>query len=104
MPTKKALPVLVPDRVRNPPRSFAWLDHRLRSSGLLALLEPPEIGLYFFLDNSSSGDPVPGDTQFRGPSSGDPVPGTVYLIRPSSGDSLLNSDPPVPPQFRGQFT
>jgi len=29
--------------------SFAWIDHRLRSSGLLAMLEPPEIGLYFFL-------------------------------------------------------
>jgi hypothetical protein len=49
MPTKKALPVLAPDRVRKPPRSFAWLDHRLRSSGLLAMLEPPEIGLYLFL-------------------------------------------------------
>jgi len=49
MPTKKPLPVLVPDRVRRPPRSFAWIDHRLRSSGLLSLLDPPEIGLYFFL-------------------------------------------------------
>lgn len=49
MPAKKALPVLAPDRVRKPSRSFAWIDHRLRSSGLLAMLEPPEIGLYLFL-------------------------------------------------------
>lgn len=49
MPTKKPLPVLAPTRLRRPPASFAWLDHRLRSSGLLAMLEPPEIGLYFFL-------------------------------------------------------
>ena len=49
MPTKKRLPVLAPDRLRRPPGSFAWVDHRLRSSGLLPLLEPPEIGLYLFL-------------------------------------------------------
>lgn len=49
MPTKKQLPVLSPDRLRRPPRSFAWFDHRFRSSGLLPLLEPPEIGLYLFL-------------------------------------------------------
>jgi len=49
MPTKKALPVLAPDRLRRPPRSFAWIDHRLRSSGVLPMLEPPEIGLYLFL-------------------------------------------------------
>ena len=49
MPTKKQLPVLSPDRLRRPPRSFAWIDHRLRSSGLLPMLEPPEIGLYLFL-------------------------------------------------------
>lgn len=49
MPTKKRLPVVASDRVRRPPRSFAWVDHRLRSSGLLSMLEPPEIGLYLFL-------------------------------------------------------
>jgi len=49
MPTKKKLPVLVPERLRRPPGSFAWFDHRLRSSGLLPMLEPPELGLYLFL-------------------------------------------------------
>ena len=49
MPTRKPLPVLAPHRLRRPSMSFAWIDHRLRSSGLLAMLEPPEIGLYFFL-------------------------------------------------------
>lgn len=49
MPTSKPLPVLSPERVRKPPPSFAWIDHRLRSSGLLSLLDPPEIGLYLFL-------------------------------------------------------
>ena len=49
MPTKKQLPVLVPDRLRRPSRSFAWIDHRLRSSELLSMLDPPEIGLYLFL-------------------------------------------------------
>ena len=48
MPMKKQLPVLVPDRLRRPPGSFAWIDHRLRSSGL-PMLGPPEIGLYLFL-------------------------------------------------------
>jgi len=49
MPTQKPLPVIVPNRLRRPPPSFAWIDHRLRSCGLLAMLEPPEIGLYLFL-------------------------------------------------------
>jgi len=49
MPTKKRLPVLAPGRLRRPSSSFAWIDHRLRSSGLLSLLEPPELGLYLFL-------------------------------------------------------
>jgi len=49
MPTKKPLPVLVPERLRKPPRSFAWIDHRLRSPERLAMLDPPEIGLYLFL-------------------------------------------------------
>ena len=49
MPTRRKLPILAPDRLRRPPRSFAWIDHRLRSSGLLPMLEPEEIGLYLFL-------------------------------------------------------
>lgn len=49
MPTKRQLPVLVPGRLRTPPRSFAWIDHRLRSSGLLPMLDPPDLGLYVFL-------------------------------------------------------
>ena len=49
MPTKKRLPIVAPDRLRRPSRSFAWIDHRLRSSGLLSMLDPPEIGLYLFL-------------------------------------------------------
>jgi hypothetical protein len=49
MPTHRPLPVLRPDRVRQIPRSFAWLDHRLRSDSILAALTPEEIGLYCFL-------------------------------------------------------
>ena len=49
MPTSRPLPLLRPDRLRSIPRSFAWLDHRLRSSGLLARLAPEELGLYCFL-------------------------------------------------------
>jgi hypothetical protein len=49
MPTKRPLPVLAPERLRRTSASFAWIDHRLRSSGLLPMLEPPEIGLYLFL-------------------------------------------------------
>ncbi len=49
MPTKRPLPVLVPSRRRQPPQAFAWIDHRLRASGLLPMLEPPELGLYLFL-------------------------------------------------------
>jgi hypothetical protein len=49
MPTKRALPVLRPERIRHVPRSFAWLDHRLRSDGWLSRLPPTEISLYIFL-------------------------------------------------------
>jgi len=49
MPTTRPLPVLRADRVRRPPRSFAWLDHRLRSGGFLAQLTADEIALYCFL-------------------------------------------------------
>jgi hypothetical protein len=49
MPTSRPLPVLVPERLRHLPRSFAWLDHRLRSDHWLARLSPTEIALYLFL-------------------------------------------------------
>jgi hypothetical protein len=49
MPTSRPLPVLRADRVRRPPRSFAWLDHRLRSGSFLAQLTADEIALYCFL-------------------------------------------------------
>ena len=37
------------DRVRQVPRSFSWLDHRLIREGHLLRLQPGEILLYFFL-------------------------------------------------------
>jgi hypothetical protein len=49
MPTRRPLPVLVPERLRRVPRSFAWIDHRLRSGGFLEKLSPDEIALYLFL-------------------------------------------------------
>jgi len=49
MPTKRALPVLRPDRIRRVPRSFAWIDHRLRSDGWLPRLPAAELNLYLFL-------------------------------------------------------
>jgi len=49
MPLKKPLPLLVPQRIRNVPNSFAWIDHRLRSEGFLERLRPEDIGLYLFL-------------------------------------------------------
>lgn len=49
MPLKKPLPVLVPYRLRCVPRSFAWIDHRIRSEGFLKKLRPEDIGLYLFL-------------------------------------------------------
>jgi len=49
MPLKRPLPVLVPQRIRNIPASFAWIDHRLRSEGILARLRPEDLGLYLFL-------------------------------------------------------
>lgn len=49
MPLKKPLPILVPRRMRHVPRSFAWIDHRLRSEGFLQRLRPEDIGLYLFL-------------------------------------------------------
>jgi hypothetical protein len=49
MPTTRPLPVLRPERLRRIPRSFAWLDHRLRSGGFLPQLTSNEIALYCFL-------------------------------------------------------
>ena len=49
MPLKKPLPLLVPQRVRTIPPSFAWIDHRLRSEGILPRLRPEDLGLYLFL-------------------------------------------------------
>ena len=49
MTLRKPLSVLVPQRVRQVPASFAWIDHRLRSQGFLERLEPADMGLYLFL-------------------------------------------------------
>ena len=49
MPTSRPLPVLVPERLRQPSRSFAWIDHRLRSEHWVERLSPPGIALYLFL-------------------------------------------------------
>lgn len=49
MPLKKPLSVLVPSRRRNVPRSFAWIDHHIRSKGILKQMEPADLGLYLFL-------------------------------------------------------
>ena len=43
----RALPVLDPLRVRTPSRSFAWVDHRLRTQ--LEELESADMALYLFL-------------------------------------------------------
>jgi len=49
MPTKRPLPVLIPEGLRRVPRSFAWMGHRLRSGGFLKRMRPEEIALYLFL-------------------------------------------------------
>lgn len=49
MPLKKPLPVLLPQRIRKVPASFAWIDHRLRSEGVLERLRPEDLALYLFL-------------------------------------------------------
>jgi hypothetical protein len=49
MPLKKPLSVLVPQRIREVPTSFAWIDHRIRSEGFLGQLRPAHIGLYLLL-------------------------------------------------------
>jgi hypothetical protein len=49
MPTSRPLPILRPDAVRRVPRSFAWLDTRLRGGGFLEQMQPEDVGLYLFL-------------------------------------------------------
>ena len=49
MPTSRPLPVLRANRLCRPPRSFAWLDHPLRSGGFLSRIASDEIALYGFL-------------------------------------------------------
>ena len=44
---KRPLPVLDPLRIRTPPRSFAWVDHRLRDR--LHELDLADMALYLFL-------------------------------------------------------
>lgn len=53
MPTSRPLPVLCPERARHMPRSFAWIDHRLRSTGILQDMTDDDIGLYLFLTLAS---------------------------------------------------
>jgi hypothetical protein len=55
MPTRWAIPVLCPDRLRRIPRSFAWIDHRLRSEGWLQRLASAELDLYLFLALAADG-------------------------------------------------
>jgi len=49
MPLKKPLIPVIPNTIRKIPRSFAWLDHRLRTEQWLADFEPEEFALYLFL-------------------------------------------------------
>ena len=49
MPLKKPLVPVIPNLVRKIPRSFAWIDHRLRSEKWIEDFEPEEFALYLFL-------------------------------------------------------
>lgn len=49
MPLKKPIQPPQPNMVRTIPKSFAWIDHRLREYQYLRDFSPPEIALYFFL-------------------------------------------------------
>ncbi len=49
MPLRKPLKPVVPNLVRKMPRSFAWIDHGLRTRQFLHEFEPEEFALYFFL-------------------------------------------------------
>ena len=45
-----------PDLLRRPPRSFAWLDHRLLREGHLEEMTLPEIAVYVFLTLAADRD------------------------------------------------
>jgi len=49
MPLKKPLVPVMPNCMRKIPRSFAWIDHRLRSEKWIADFAPEEFALYLFL-------------------------------------------------------
>jgi len=49
MPLKKPLVPVIPNSIRKIPRSFAWLDHRLRTENWIEDFEPEEFALYLFL-------------------------------------------------------
>jgi len=49
MPLKKPLVPVIPACTRKVPRSFAWLDHRLRSEKWIEDFQPEEFALYLFL-------------------------------------------------------
>jgi hypothetical protein len=38
-----------PDRLRQVPPSFSWVDHRLVSARFIERCDPPSLGLYLFL-------------------------------------------------------
>jgi hypothetical protein len=49
MPLKKPLNPVAPNDLRKIPRTFAWIDHRLRTERFLADFTPEEFALYLFL-------------------------------------------------------
>ena len=49
MPLKKPLIPVIPNCLRQIPRHFAWLDHRLRTEQWLEDFEPEEFAFYLFL-------------------------------------------------------
>lgn len=49
MPLKRSLTPIEPHKQRTIPRSFGWIDHRLRSSRILSRLRAEDIALYMFL-------------------------------------------------------
>ena len=49
MPMSRPLSVILPQRRRRVPASFAWIDRRVRSQGVLSRMSPDDIALYVFL-------------------------------------------------------
>ncbi len=49
MPLKKHLKPIEQNNLRKITKSFAWVDHRIRSGRFLADFEPEEFALYLFL-------------------------------------------------------